>query len=255
MSLRFRLARAYRRLTLETRPSYQVIGERCSGTNFTDALIAANLALKPSKAFGWKHGLPAFVAPPPNTVFVAVFRSVVPWLVSLYRKPWHTSEAMRTLSFSDFLRAEWDTVVDVPYYFGLADTDPRVGMPLHLDRHPVSGRRYRNVLEMRRVKMERLLALGEEDANIVYRTHAELTADPAGLLGEVAARAGIAAPARTTVPQEHFGWVWNDRLQRIGAGQPQVSPADLQFILAHCDPELERRAGLALPAACGADAG
>jgi hypothetical protein len=44
-------------------------------------------------------------------VFVS-FRHPLAWLESMYRKPWHATDELKSLGFSGFIRAPWVTVVD-----------------------------------------------------------------------------------------------------------------------------------------------
>lgn len=91
---------------------YQVLGERSSGTNFLNALIASNTTLVPSTLFGWKHGFPAARMIPRDMVVFVSFRHPIPWLRSMHRKPWHAADELKALAFSDFIRAPWITLVD-----------------------------------------------------------------------------------------------------------------------------------------------
>lgn len=102
----------FRRAWDEPIRRFQVLGERASGTNYLHSLIQANLPLVSSAHLGWKHGFPQAQFYPRDMLVVVSVRSVQPWLRSMYRKPWHAGPSLRGLAFSDFIRAEWDTVMD-----------------------------------------------------------------------------------------------------------------------------------------------
>lgn len=145
-------------------PKVQVLGERCSGTNFTEALLLENLPVHEGHSFGWKHGFPAFLAAAPDTVYVVVYREVFGWLKSMYDKPWHAVPVVAALTFSEFIRAEWHSTVDER--FQLAADDPANHQILQQDRHPITGQPPRNLLELRKWKAEALLGLSARGSRL-----------------------------------------------------------------------------------------
>ena len=190
---------------------FQVLGERCSGTNFLDTLIAQNLPLERSYAMRWKHGFPNFVAAPQNTVFVAIFRSAPDWLASMFSKPWHSSANLRNLSFSEFIRHEWTSTVDAAFHFRMHTNDSRVGQPLNADLHPITGQPFSSLLELRKAKMEALLSLPNRGARVIYTTHAKVTANPGEVLTQLSREVGLEPQSKIHVPKGHYGWSWDDR--------------------------------------------
>ncbi|WP_208347598.1 hypothetical protein [Pseudaestuariivita rosea] len=91
---------------------FQVLGERSSGTNVLSAFINRNTRLAPSTHLGWKHGFPQAQFYPRNLLTVVSFRHPLDWVRSMHRKPWHAAPRLQGLSFSDFIRAEWESVID-----------------------------------------------------------------------------------------------------------------------------------------------
>lgn len=91
---------------------FQVLGERASGTNYLHALVQMNLGLAPSAHLGWKHGFPQAQFYPRDMLVIVCLRGLVPWLRSMYRKPWHADASLRGIPFPEFLRAEWRTAMD-----------------------------------------------------------------------------------------------------------------------------------------------
>lgn len=98
-----RARRLKRRIMGEPPVRYQIIGERCSGTNFVSALIDQNFTMRETRGTRWKHGFPNFMVAPQDVVFVVIFREVFGWLASMYGKPWHTVDEIQSLDFSDFI--------------------------------------------------------------------------------------------------------------------------------------------------------
>ncbi|MCV2866476.1 hypothetical protein [Defluviimonas sp. WL0075] len=227
------------------KPKVQVIGERCSGTNFTEALILQSLPVRDCQAFGWKHGFPSFIAAPDDVVFVAVYREVFGWLLSMYEKPWHAEPDLYDLSFSNFIRAEWRTFLDKK--FMLATDDPLNGQILQQDRHPLTGKPPKNLLELRRWKMEGLLGLSERGVKVVHWAHDRIVANPGGVVQDVARLHGLPEPAEVSVPKGRFGWPWNRFADTPERRVKEISAEDRAFILANLDLDLERRAGFSYP--------
>ena len=228
---------------------YQVLGERCSGTNFLDALVAHNLDLERAAPFPWKHGFPAAPAVAPDTLVLVIFRDALDWVRSLFARPWHTTDALRALPFDRFLRAEWDTLVDRGAYFGLPEDDPRVGRPLRHDRHPITGRAFGNPLLVRNARTAAFLGLAGVGINLVFTRLEWLAARPDAFLDAVATRFTLRRRGRTAVPQHWFGWRWPERERQIRMPPPGLAPADRAFALGQLDLRQEERLGYTYPAA------
>lgn len=161
---------------------YQVIGERASGTNFVSRLLGRNSALRPSQAMGWKHGFAQASAIPPDLAVIGVVRRADDWVRSMHARPWHCSNEMQRLAFSEFIRAEWDTCVDRPRYFEGAEQAGTVGQPLQHDRHPLTGQRFANIFELRKTKLDGLISYRNRSCNFVLLRLETVVADPEGIL-------------------------------------------------------------------------
>lgn len=222
-------------------PKVQVLGERCSGTNFTEALLLENLPVHEGHSFGWKHGFPAFLAAAPDTVYVVVYREVFGWLRSMYDKPWHAVPVVAALTFSEFIRAEWHSTVDER--FQLAADDPANHQILQQDRHPITGQPPRNLLELRKWKAEALLGLSARGIKVVHWPHDRIVADPVGVVRDVARLHNLEAPDEVRVPEGHFGWEWNRFAATPERRPTEISPEDRAFILANLDYDLEEKLG------------
>lgn len=173
---------------------FQVMGERSSGTNFVKRLVDGNSHLANSEALGWKHGAPSMLAIPSDLCVICAFRSADRWALSMHSKPWHARPFLQELAFSDFIRAPWDTRVDRPRYFPWADGPEYRGQPLQADRHPVTGALYRNLFEMRKVKMAALLGFVLRHNSVVMVRMETLQAAPEAFLADLSTALDL--PAR-----------------------------------------------------------
>jgi hypothetical protein len=224
---------------------FQVYGERRSGTNFVARTIARNTGLKRWGAYGWKHALPYYPVLPKSCLFVVVVRDPFDWLRSFYAGPFEVDPAIAALPFSDFLRAEWEGS-----YSGYAGQWGHRGYAVKdkfargevnfLDRHPIDGRRFRNVCEMRSVKLAGHLSLLDRGLNAVALRYEDFRTRPEAMLQAIAEHAGIALNATFAATEKPVGPSSDNRKD---AKTMPVSAADRAFVLEHLDHGLERRCG------------
>ncbi len=222
---------------------FQVFGERRSGTNFASALLAKNTPLKEVSQFGWKHGIPSFPVFPKSCLFVVILRDPIDWLKALYRAPFEVAPGIQDLPFREFIRCEWESVY-TPRKSGWRghgyelDFSLGRGEILQLDRHPVEGRRYRNVLELRNVKLAGHLSLLSRSINCVVVRYEDVNRDPEHLLSVV--RDVFRIPVRDKALLLK---------QRVGPSSPRqnaitdLSAADMEHIKTHLDLAQELRCG------------
>ncbi|MDD9739693.1 MULTISPECIES: hypothetical protein [Marinovum] len=175
---------------------FQVMGERSSGTNFVKRLIDGNTWLGNSEVLGWKHGVPGMLAIPADFTVVCTFRAADAWALSMHAKPWHARPPLQALGFSDFIRAPWDSRIDRPRYFPWAEAPEFRGQPLQADRHPITGAMFRDLFELRAVKMAVLLSFAIRHSSCVFLRMEAVQAAPEAFLADL--RAGLALPATDT---------------------------------------------------------
>lgn len=178
-----------------------VFGERNSGTNLAHALLVRNIpALAESTGdrigphgfrYGWKHGFPQMVAAPARCLAVVMFRAPGTWLRSMHMRPWHATPELAALSFSDFIRAPWQSRVD-EQNFGVARGGLRWGGELQYDRHPLTGQRFESVLALRRAKTEGFLSLAARFEACLMVRHEDVSRDAEGFVSFVAEHYGLA---------------------------------------------------------------
>ena len=224
---------------------FQVYGERRSGTNFVARTLARNTGLKRFSSYGWKHALPYFPVLPTRCLFVVVVRDPFDWLRSFYAGPFEVDPAIASLSFSDFLRAEWEGSYsgfsEQWAYRGYAVKNRfDAGVPNFLDRHPLTGRRFRNVCELRSVKLAGHLSLLDRGLNTVAVRYEDFRAQPEAMLQAIAAATGIALK-QTYAPTDKPVGPSSD--SRSEAKTAPISDADRAFILQNLDFDPEHRCG------------
>ncbi|MEL6569450.1 MAG: hypothetical protein AAFQ22_13615 [Pseudomonadota bacterium] len=250
---------------------FHVMGERSSGTNYaqwalerttqlrdvdyhwlTAKPVSSRLSKLPGIAFkqpsigryGWKHGVPSFPAIGRRDLIVVLFRDVFEWLVSMYAKPWHINDEMLSLNFSDFIRAPWDARVDRPTrYFDLPNVDDWNSLPLRLDRHPITGRCYVNILEMRSVKTQAYLGLEHLGGNVAFVRHERFVADTQTCLDEMSSHYSFDLSGQTAETTERLGSEWkNDSKSRYEEAKSAIE-SEKDYILSILDLHVEKRIG------------
>lgn len=167
--------------------SFKIYGERCSGTNFVNTLLQQNLPdLKPEQRYNWeKHN---FVNPPfalDTTLAVVVVREAFDWLRSLHRSPHQVGYWYRKVDFSGFLRHEWSGIFN-----GFLIQNQRQ-LPVRLkelayERHPMTGERIENVIELRNLKLASQLKVRNLYKHWAIVRFEEMRADPEAAVAAIA---------------------------------------------------------------------
>lgn len=224
---------------------YQVLGERSSGTNFVKRLLGRNTPLQPTEALGWKHGFPHMMAVPRDLAVICVVRDPASWALSMYDKPWHTTPALQALPFSDFIRAEWNTIIDRPRYFEGLVPAGSTGVPLQMDRDPVTGGRFANLFALRTAKLHSLLTMLDRDVTCVFLRMEDAQADPEGTLTRLCAALGTDAAAYRPVVKR-LGSKFKPAVPDRAPKPEKLSGEDMSFLRAQIDTKLEASLGYPL---------
>ncbi|MEL7461987.1 MAG: hypothetical protein AAFX45_04965 [Pseudomonadota bacterium] len=206
----------------------KVWGERCSGTNFAGALLHRHfpdLARKGGQ-IEWKHGLarPGWSASTRLNLFVV--RDPFTWAQSFYRNPWHLPQRLRDRDFGAFIRDEWVGV----FYDQGKNTPERPA-----DRHPVDHRRFRDIWEMRAVKLRHALVAAAEIPNGVFVRYEDLSSDPETFIADIAAQFDLPVP----VYQPITDYKGEARKAYDATRYAPMDPSDRAHILSRLDPALE----------------
>ncbi|MEL7262139.1 MAG: hypothetical protein AAGK69_12225 [Pseudomonadota bacterium] len=222
---------------------YQVLGERSSGTNFVKRLLGRNTALTPTEALGWKHGFAHMMAIPPDMAVICVVRRADSWVQSMYQKPWHTTPQMQRLTFPQFIRAPWDTIIDRPRYFGRLVPDGSIGAPLQQDRNPATGLPFESVFALRQAKLASLLTLPARGCTCVVLRMEEAQANPEHTLSQLCDALGTPAGEAFRPVVKRLGSKFKPSVQDRPAGPTTWSDADRAFLTASIDPDQEAMLG------------
>lgn len=114
-------------------------GERCSGTNYLEQLLLANFDVEIVSGYGHKHFFGfADLQNTDDVLFIGIVRSLYDWLGSLYRHRHHLPPDL-CRDATTFLTHEFYSVYED-------------GREIMEDRNLETGRRYRNIFEMRHIK-------------------------------------------------------------------------------------------------------
>ncbi len=233
--------------------SIYVYGCRNSGTNYINSLIISNCGSETGRSlydpqnsdrFGWKHGFPMMMAAPKDVLTIAVYREPLAWLHSMFRTPWHAAAHLRNVTFSQFIRREWMSIID-DEAFGVTRDSPLWHSELLADRDPLTGRRFANAIQMRNVKNRGFASLDHKSDNVLRVNYETVLADPQGFLDGLCTAYGLRR-------KRNFEPVLYDRATPArGLFQakdvPPISDVDLDFIHSQLDASQEQSLGYDLP--------
>ncbi|THH36567.1 hypothetical protein E4Z66_06335 [Aliishimia ponticola] len=222
---------------------FQIFGERRSGTNYVHTLLQRNLGAAPCFHYGWKHGYCTAPAISRNALIVVVVRDPLDWVLSFYSRQFAPAAHLDGLSFSDFIRAEWDSKArpDRQQWdlFGHRHDRSLRGEVMQLDRHPIEGRRYRNVLEMRRIKLAAHLGFRHRAGNVAVVRYEDARRDPASVLTKLAQEFAVPANVSWVAVTEQVGPPSAKRKQT----RQDIAPEDLDHIRSQLDLHVEAGLG------------
>lgn len=125
---------------------FTIFGERCSGTNFLQQAMLKNFDLDLTWDYCWKHWFGNHVdfSDSDNTLFLCIYRDPIDWLNSLYKRKHHISENIKTIK--DFLTKP---------ILSMDGDDKTKELPN--TRNIYTGNIYKNIFELRAVKLHFLL--------------------------------------------------------------------------------------------------
>ena len=223
---------------------FQVFGERRTGTNFLHHVLESNFTIDGTTKYGWKHGFPTMPCIAESALIAVIVRDPFSWLSSLHNRPFAISH--HGLGFSDFIRAEWYDEF-VPKQFGHArwgygGMTRASHVANQIDRHPLTGKRFANPLEMRTLKNRAFTGFLARECNAVVIDYDRLKEDPEAVLDALAAAFDLPRSGPTAVPD------------RVGAsGKPgervtreAISLDDRAFIVSSLDADFEAWLGYRL---------
>ena len=135
--------------------SFRIYGERCSGTNFVRALIERNIpALSFGNSYNWeKHNFINVAYALETEIAIVVVRNALTLLQSIRRNPHQVAPWYKTAYFSTFLQHEWSGIFNGELIEGQRHLDIK-HKELMFERHPVTGQRIANVVQLRNLKVQ-----------------------------------------------------------------------------------------------------
>ena len=224
---------------------FNILGERCSGTNAMQKLLTANFHIEVTQDFHHKHffGFPDPAHPLHEAdcvLFVGSVRHPVDWLSSFYHNLWQLDQWQFT-SWSAFLTlpivsyAEPKMNKTLERYSPSRRADKRAEMlrrEIRRDRNPAAPERHwRDVFELRRVKLLYMLdAFPQLVRNYVLVRTEDLVTHSAAFLDLLEARFNLSRrrPQQPVVVRSHR----------------HTLPPDVEsFVMQHLDLQVERRFG------------
>ena len=228
----------------------QIFGERCSGTNYLEALVRKNYPeVEPTTAFGGKHWFIRGHEPrgranattdhqcgrslddSDDTLFLVIHRNPFDWVRSIQATPYH-AWTHDSLPLAEFIRKPWVSSE-------VAAVNPT--WDLREDGYYFIEEAA-NVLALRTMKLQHFLGLGNVVPHVAQIRYEDLAADPS-LLATIAEQFEIrldGADVRNT--DRYFGGKDKEVFDGPRAYAP-IGEDDLQFINRHLDWDVESSAG------------
>ena len=259
---------------------FQVMGERCSGTNYLHSLMINNTTLQRSEYLGWKHSFASAQFIPRDLLPIVVFRNPNAWIKSMFRKPWHRAEGVRELPFSEWLRKPFTTSIDhdlwnenlLNHYshwseiIGAAKVAQRTarivarnriglkinkspdnvpgfakGAPHQQDRHPLTGLPFADILALRNAKVESSLSYRNRECSYAFVQYEVIKEAPERFFAQLQQQLGITAKTPLEQTTKWLGEMANPR--KVANSETEASADDLAYIRANLSAEQERDLG------------
>ncbi|MDQ2091248.1 hypothetical protein [Marimonas arenosa] len=224
---------------------FQVLGERACGTNMVRKAIDKNVELYRTEGLGWKHAVPHMVAIPRDMLIVCAVRNAASWALSMHKRPWHSHPDLQTLEFSAFIRSPWRGIVDRASDFEELHPEmvPHVeGAELQYDRHPITGKRFANLFELRNLKQAALLGMLNRDCNVLVVKAEKVQRDQVGFVAWMIEEFGLPLRGLRIKPvAQRLG----NRFNRSAEVETpaKIPPEDHAFMMQQLDLEIETALG------------
>lgn len=217
----------------------QIFGERCSGTNYLEQLLAKNFpSLQIGWDFGWKHFFhKKGVEHASDHLFVILYRNPFDWVKSFQKHPWHTAHHLRGIPISEFIRQEWQCIWDEDAF--KTPDDPIYGTEMACERCPVTGNRFANVLKMRSAKIRDWESLREKVTRSIYVRYEDLRNEPDTFIDNVSNLFCVESAQKFINIDTYKGMGGK---YRPSAYNP-LTRDDIQFIIQELDEPLELSIG------------
>jgi hypothetical protein len=221
----------------------QVIGERSSGTNYTHKLCRRSLEIERVADLGWKHAFPHVPYIRRDMLVICVVRNAIDWLISMHKRPWHSTADLQALPFADFIRSPWTTEVGGGGFMNTEKRADVADLPLQFDRHPITGEVFQNLVQLRNCKLAALIGMRNRVENLVLVQFETILADPGAFILQVRESFGLTGKDEFDVGEARLGAKFRADVPDRPAAPATLSPEDLRFLLEQLDLGQEARVG------------
>ena len=192
----------------KTLKNFTVCGERCSGTNYLERLINNNFEVSATHEYGGKHFF-GFkqdkLKATGDTLFICIVRDIYPWINSFFRNMHHLPLKYKKIPIKKkkhiFLNNEiWSFNENIKNYSG-----PRfAGREILEDRNIYTGKRYKNIFELRRTKLKYMIEdLPNKVENCILIRYEDLINDFENTMIKLKNK-GLAVKKDIDFPVNHF---------------------------------------------------
>lgn len=233
----------------------QIFSERCSGSFFFWALVHTNILTLDGRTlagtdYGHKHfpkwlELPSSIykgnpqrytfAGSEDTLFLILFRDPYDWLRSLNRNPWHAVSSLDKLPFSKFIRQEWRINPKDSFLGRDVEENP------YLDLNPLTGKPFKNVMELRSAKIRTMLEIARLVDNVYVINYETVCNHQEEVLREISECYGL-KKKEPFLPVIAYKGMEEAKKYKPVKYVP-ISQKDLKYINRHLDHELEELIG------------
>ena len=128
---------------------FTILGERCSGTIFTEFALKQNFDLEYDQTIN-KHFV-GYEEPTEeqreNVLYIAVVRHPIDWIDSFFKRLHHVPPANKR-SITDFINNEW---------YSIHELGDKINTEIMEDRNMHTGQRYKDIFELRKTKIDYIL--------------------------------------------------------------------------------------------------
>lgn len=140
---------------------FTIFGERGSGTNFIESAIKQNFNLKLVWDHGWKHffGFSPYKNSD-DTLFIGIVRDPHKWINSLNKLKWHLQPEIENGGVNELLNCKFWSYNNGMFHHMLPKVKyctKGMGEEILEDRNIITGERYQNIFECRKIKCQYLL--------------------------------------------------------------------------------------------------
>jgi hypothetical protein len=130
---------------ISTINSFTIFGERHSGTNWLESIISKKTNLSITWEYGFKHypDLSTLKGSPESdsTLFFCITRNIYDWIPAFFKAP-YSVDSLIAYNINKFLFNEWKSI------------DINTKLEILADNHLTKQRRYKNIFELRKIKLE-----------------------------------------------------------------------------------------------------